>query len=206
MTRAAGGPEQIWSSPAARWYLAAQPPPAGAQAAQAPPANASARQASDLVHDLYRDHAVSLVRMAKLLLRDQASAEDVVQDAFLGLHRAMPRLTDRDQLLPYLRAAVINGCRSVLRGRQRALRRRVQHEPSASSAEYEALASDDRRIVMAAVGRLPRRSREVLVLRYYLGPPDHEIAAALRVSRGTVSATASRAVAALGRELKKEGL
>ena len=206
MTRAAGGPEQIWSSPAARWYLAAQPPPAGAQAAQAPPANASARQASELVHDLYRDHAGSLVRMAKLLLRDQASAEDVVQDAFLGLHRAMPRLTDRDQLLPYLRAAVINGCRSVLRGRQRALRRRVQHEPSASSAEYEALASDDRRVVLAAVGWLPRRSREVLVLRYYLGLPDHEIAAALRVSRGTVSSTASRAVAALGRELKKEGL
>jgi RNA polymerase sigma-70 factor (sigma-E family) len=179
MTRAAGGPERTWSP-------------------------AAAGQDRDLVRDLYRDHAVSLVRVAKLLLRDQPSAEDVVQDAFLSLYRAMPRLTDRDELLPYLRAAVVNGCRSVLRGRQRALRRRVQHEPSAASAEHEALASDDRRVVLAAVGRLPRRSREVLVLRYYLGLPDHEIAAALGVSRGTVSSTASRAVAALGRELKQE--
>src|SRR6266487_7041531 len=45
--------------------------------------------------------------------------------------------------------------------------------------------------------------REVLVLRYYLGLADHEIAAALGVSRGTVSSTASRALAALARQLQE---
>jgi RNA polymerase sigma-70 factor (sigma-E family) len=159
---------------------------------------------ADVVADLYRAHALSLIRTAKLLLRDQPSAEDVVQDAFLGLYRALPRLRDHDDVLPYLRTAVINGSRSVLRARQRAGRRRVQHEPPASSAESAAMLGEDRRAVLAAVTRLPRRSREVLILRYYLGLPDQEIAAALGVSRGTVSSTASRALAALARDLREE--
>ena len=72
------------------------------------------------------------------------------------------------------------------------------------SAESAALDGEDRRAVLAAVGRLPRRSREVLVLRYYLDLPQDEIAALLGVSRGTVSSTAARARAALARMLKEE--
>lgn len=66
------------------------------------------------------------------------------------------------------------------------------------------MVSEYRRVVLAAVARLPRRAREVLVLRYYLDLADQEIAAALGVSRGTVSSTASRALAAIARELSEE--
>ncbi len=155
----------------------------------------------DLVHHLYRAHALTLVRLAVLLLGDRPSAEDVVQDAFMGLHRTMSGLRDRDKALAYLRAAVVNGSRSVLRARSRSTRRHVPHEPPVWSAESAAIASEDRREVLAAVARLPRRSREVLALRYYLDLTEGEIAAALGVSRGTVSSTASRALAALAREL-----
>jgi DNA-directed RNA polymerase specialized sigma24 family protein len=58
--------------------------------------------------------------MAVLLVGDQNSAEDVVQEAFLGLCRSRPRLRDPDKALPYLRASVLNGCRAVLRARRRA--------------------------------------------------------------------------------------
>lgn len=170
----------------------------------APRADDGGQARVDLVGSLYQTHAIALVRTAKLLVRDQPSAEDVVHDAFLGLYRALPRLKDPDQLLPYLRAAVINRSRSVLRSRRQALLRRVQHEPPASSAESAALTHEDHRQVLAAVGRLPRRSREVLVLRYFLDLPDQEIAAALRISRGTVSSTASRALASLARELGED--
>jgi RNA polymerase sigma-70 factor (sigma-E family) len=177
---------------------AGRPKPATPFAADSGPARA------DLVSTLYQAHAVALVRTAKLLVRDQPTAEDVVQDAFLGLHRALPGLKDHDQILPYLRTAVINRSRSVMRARRRALLRRVLHEPPASSAESAALTGEDRRQVLAAVGRLPRRSREVLVLRYYLDLPDQEIASALGVSRGTVSSTASRALAVIARELRED--
>jgi len=66
------------------------------------------------------------------------------------------------------------------------------------------MAGEDRRVVLAAIARLPRRAREVLALRYYLNLPDHEIASVLGVSRGTVSSTASRGLATLARNLKEE--
>jgi RNA polymerase sigma-70 factor (sigma-E family) len=164
----------------------------------------SAGQMADLVAGLFRAHAVALVRVATLLLGDQQSAEDVVQDAFFGLYRGLPGLRDRSKALPYLRASVINGSRSVLRARKRAFLRKVQHEPPVWSAESAAMAGEDRKALLAAVARLPRRAREVLALRYYLDLADHEIAAALGISRATVSSTASRALAKLARDLKEE--
>lgn len=177
--------------------------PAGGHQADDPAADA-AGQPSDLVAGLFRAHAVALVRVATLLLGDQQSAEDVVQDAFFGLYRGLPGLRDRSKALPYLRASVINGSRSVLRARKRAFLRKVQHEPPVWSAESAAMAGEDRKALLAAVARLPRRAREVLALRYYLDLADHEIAAALGISRATVSSTASRALAKLARELKEE--
>ena len=177
--------------------------PAGGHQANDPAAD-SAGQPSDLVAGLFRAHAVALVRVATLLLGDQQSAEDVVQDAFFGLYRGLPGLRDRSKALPYLRASVINGSRSVLRARKRAFLRKVQHEPPVWSAESAAMAGEDRKALLAAVARLPRRAREVLALRYYLDLADHEIAAALGISRATVSSTASRALAKLARELKEE--
>ena len=115
----------------------------------------------------------------------------------------MPRLSAPAKALPYLRASVVNGCRSVQRSRTRALHRRVQHEPPVWSAEAAAIASEDRRAVLAAVADLPERAREVLALRYYLDLPDAEIAEILHVSRSTVSSTASRALAALARKLQE---
>jgi RNA polymerase sigma-70 factor (sigma-E family) len=167
-------------------------------------ASQPAPSADDFVDEVFRAHAVSLVRVAVLLLGDQPSAEDVVQDAFLRLYRGLPGLRDRDKALPYLRASVINGARSVLRARRRALLRRSPHEPAVWSAESAVIDGEERQAVLLAVARLPRRSREVLALRYYLDLPDDEIAAALGVSRGTVSSTAARARAALARALKEE--
>jgi RNA polymerase sigma-70 factor (sigma-E family) len=169
-------------------------------------AGSSARGADgdELIHRLYREHALGLVRMAVLLLGDRASAEDVVQDAFFALYRALPRLRDPEKAPAYLRTSVVNGARSVLRSRQRADRRGVPYEPPVWSAESAVLARQDQRAVLAAVAALPRRAREVLALRYYLDLPDTEIAAVLGISRGTVSSTASRALAALGRDLKEQ--
>jgi len=161
--------------------------------------------AGELVGDLFEYHAVRLIRMAVLLVGDQSSAEDVVQDAFLGLYRGAARLRDPANAVAYLRASVLNGCRSVLRSRKRAWSSLIPaHDLPVWSAESAAMAGEDRREVLRAVARLPRRQREVLVLRYYLNLSDREIAADLGVTRGTVASTASRALAALGRELGEQ--
>jgi RNA polymerase sigma-70 factor (sigma-E family) len=173
--------------------------PSGRQdtaAAQRAPATSE-----QLVVELYRAHALRLTRMALLLVGDQPSAEDVVQDAFLGLFRGLSRLNDPSRAVAYLRISVLNGCRSVLRARQRARLRRAATDNSAVwSAESAVVAGEERREVLRAVAQLPRRQREVLVLRYFLGLSDSEIAADLGVSRGTVASTASRALASLARK------
>ena len=58
----------------------------------------------EVFHRLYREQAVTMVRLANLLVRDRAAAEDVVPDAFLGVYQALPRLADHGRLLPYLTA------------------------------------------------------------------------------------------------------
>jgi RNA polymerase sigma factor (sigma-70 family) len=162
---------------------------------------------ADLVDGLFREHGLSLVRLAVVLTGDQATAEDVVQDAFLGFQRARPGLREMDKALSYLRASVVNGCRSVHRGRRRVQPGHIEHEQmaaSAESAESAVLAEQDRRAVLAAVARLPTRTREILALRYYLDLPYEEIAVTLGITKGTVSSTISRALATLGRVLKEE--
>ena len=160
--------------------------------------------AGQLIDELYRGHARRLTGMAVLLVGDRASAEDVVQEAFLGLFRGLGRLSDPDRAVAYLRTSVVNGCRNVLRSRARARLRRVTHDVAAWSAEAAALDGEERREVLLAVAALPRRQREVLVLRYFLDLTDNEIAADLGVSRGTVVSTASRALAALARKAEQQ--
>jgi RNA polymerase sigma factor (sigma-70 family) len=72
------------------------------------------------------------------------------------------------------------------------------------SAEHEVILAEDRRQVLAALAALPARRREVLVLRYWLGLSEAEIAAVLGISPGTDKSTAARGIAALARELKEE--
>jgi RNA polymerase sigma-70 factor (sigma-E family) len=160
--------------------------------------------ADQLVGELYRAHGLALVRIAMLLVGDKPTAEDVVQDAFAGLYRMSDRLRDPDKALAYLRVSVVNGCRSVHRARRVRFRHVSPPEPAVWSAEALVMAKEDSRLMLQAVARLPRRSREVLGLRYYLDLADTEIAETLGVSRGTVSATASRALAALARQLREE--
>ena len=154
---------------------------------------------------LFRAHHAELVRLAALMTGDRASGEDIVQDVFARLC-ARDQLPDPDGALAYVRAAVLNGCRSALR--RRAVARRfggardaMAGDVTQPSAEHEALLAEDRRQVLAAVARLPRRRREVLVLRYWLGLPEAEIAAVLGISPGTVKSTAARGIAALARQL-----
>lgn len=151
------------------------------------------------LEDLYREHRMRFVRLAVLLVDEPATAEDVVQEAFTGLYRNWGRLRDENAALGYLRTAVVNGSRSVLRRRRTAREYVPPHTADARSAESLAMLSAEHQAVVSALGKLPRRQREVLVLRYYGGLSEAEIAEATGISRGTVKSTASRGLEAIGK-------
>src|SRR5580658_8480634 len=115
---------------------------------------------------LYGAHAVRMIRIALIMLGDHAAAEDVVQDAFFGLYRRWPKLTDTANAVTYVRSAVLNGCRDTLKRQARRERRdraAARSWQDASSAEALALISEDHRRILVAVRRLPDRQREALV-------------------------------------------
>jgi RNA polymerase sigma-70 factor (sigma-E family) len=150
------------------------------------------------LHGLYRSHWRYLVRLAVLLVDDVASAEDVVQDAFVALHRRTGALRDPDAALAYLRTTVLNRSRSVLRRRQVARKHLRVAEPEASApADHDVIVREEHRAALSAVRRLPRHQREVLVLRYWSGLSEREIAQTLGISTGAVKSAASRGLAAV---------
>jgi RNA polymerase sigma factor (sigma-70 family) len=90
----------------------------------------AARTAEQHVTSLYQAHALSLARLALVMLGDAAAAEDVVQDAFFALYRRWPKLMDPANAEAYVRSAVFNGCRDALRRQARRDRRDRAHARS----------------------------------------------------------------------------
>jgi RNA polymerase sigma-70 factor (sigma-E family) len=163
------------------------------------PRESATWDADSALEQLYAAHWRQLVRLSVLLVRDVATAEEVVQDAFVAVHGRWSKLRDHDKALAYLRQTVVNRSRSALRHRavvtRHAAREAVPRpQPGADEA---ALATDRRGAVLDAMRELPDRQREVLALRYYLDLSEAEIADALGISRGAVKSHASRGSATL---------
>jgi RNA polymerase sigma-70 factor (sigma-E family) len=152
--------------------------------------------ADQAVARLYTAHYQALVRLAALLMRDAATAEEVVQDAFVAMWRGWQRLGDEERALAYLRQAVVNRSRSVLRHRTVA-GDGPRLLPDTLGAGHGAPGLLEQVAARAALAGLPDRQREAIVLRYDAGLSEGEIAAAMGISRGAVNSHTARGLAAL---------
>lgn len=153
---------------------------------------------------IYSEHYRSLVRLAAFLVRDNATAEEVVQDSFVAMHGAWRRLRDTDKALSYLRQSVVNRSRSVLRHRMVVDKNTPKPPPDMPSAEHGAIIQLERSAVVSALRALPERQREALVLRYYGDLSEAQIASVMGISRGAVKSHTARAMAALRIVLERD--
>ena len=153
---------------------------------------------------MYDTEYRSLVRMSALLLGDVGSAEEIVQDSFIATRAAWHGLHDIDKGTHYLRRTVMNRSRSLLRHRAVVEKHMSISEPDMPSAEQAAITRLERTAVIAALRTLPARQREALVLKFYLGLSEAEVAAAMRISEGAVKSHTARAKAALRSRLEPE--
>jgi RNA polymerase sigma-70 factor (sigma-E family) len=195
---AAGEPEPVRAaSPGAAGSVPTDSP--------APAARYPACTADNAVTALYAAHYRSLVRTAAMLVGDTGTAEEVVQECFIGMHRAFWRLRDTDRALHYLRRSVVNRSRSVLRHAAVADRHQPKPDPHMPSAEQGAIARLDRAEVISALRSLPLRQREAIVLRFYLDLSEGQVASVMKISRGAVKAHTARGKAALRTVLEQRG-
>lgn len=132
------------------------------------------------------------VRRAYLMTGDADTAHDVVAAAFEQVYRRWAAIVEPG---PYLQRCVLNGCRDVGRRRQRLV---LASEPPESSL---AGGTDEVELAMV-VAQLPFRQRAALVLRFYGGLTEREIAAALGCRPGTVGPLISRGLARLRKEIR----
>jgi len=173
---------------------------------EAPDASATAAtwEADHMLTEIYLGEYRSLVRLAVLLLHDVPTAEEVVQEAFIAMHAGWRRLRDTEKALSYLRQAVVNRSRSVLRHRTVVDRNAPKHVPDEPSAEAGAITLLERSAVIAALRTLPPRQREALVLKYYADLSEAQIAATMGISQGAVKSHTARGMASLRTVLEME--
>jgi RNA polymerase sigma factor (sigma-70 family) len=141
--------------------------------------------------DFARGHGLELTRFAYLISGDRTRADDLVQDVLLAMHRRFGSRLEIEQPVAYARRAIVNANISFNRRRSSTevltaidLDRPVSDDPG----------PDD---LWSLLAELPHRQRVVLVMRYYLGYSDAEIAGTLGCRRSTVRSLASRALAEL---------
>ena len=184
--------------------LLAETVPVSAAAVSSASSASSAWDASNVVTEIYTTHYNQLVRLAVMLVHDVQTAEEVVQDSFEAMHLAWRRLRDTEKALSYLRQAIVNRSRSVLRHRKVVEMHAPKPAPDEESAEHAALTLIERSAVTSALRSLPVRQREAVVLRYYGDFSEADIAAAMGISRGAVKSHTARAMAALKSILELE--
>jgi RNA polymerase sigma factor (sigma-70 family) len=148
--------------------------------------------------ELVRPHQEIAFRVAYVITRNAADAEDATQDGFVKAWRALGRFRASEPMRPWLLQIVANEARnrrrSAGRREQLALRAATVSGEAAPSPEDATLDADERARLLAALEQLPADAREVLACRYLLQLSEEETAAALDVARGTVKSRSARAL------------
>ena len=141
-----------------------------------------------LVSELFRLEGARLVRLARLFTDDRNAAEDLVQEAFIRLHRAAHRIKDPAKAAPYLRSIVINLARDHNRRGLMSLRHQEAIPAGANPDAPEDLLvmDDERRRLLEEVRALSPRQRDCVLLRFYLELSESEIAETLDISKNSV--------------------
>ena len=138
-----------------------------------------------------------LEAVARLILRDQELARDVVQEAYIRAWRDLPGLRDPERFDAWLHRLTVNACLDALRRRKR---RPIEVElspimPPTIADQTGHIADRDQ--LERGFRRLGADQRVVLVLHYYLGMSASAVAETLEIPMGTAQSRLNRALAQL---------
>jgi RNA polymerase sigma-70 factor (ECF subfamily) len=150
--------------------------------------------------ELVRAHQEIAFRVAYVITRNAADAQDAAQEGIVKAWRALGRFRAAEPLRPWLLQIVANEARNRARssGRRERLALRAARDVSsggaAPSPEDAVLDADERRTLLAALDDLPDQAREILACRYLLELSEEETASVLGVRLGTVKSRTARAL------------
>ena len=165
-------------------------------------------EARNRFEDIIDTHQARIARIAYYYLRDSAEVDEAVQDAFLKAFIHLPTFRDELYFELWLSRIAVNGCLDRLKAKNR--RRRwfvpsndhtdqvIQQEPNYQpSAEQLLLAKERRDELLAAVDKLPKRQRSIVILNQFEGYSTKDVAKMLTLAEGTVRVHLFRAIRSL---------
>jgi len=155
---------------------------------------------ADALGQLYDEYASAVFALALRLLASPDEAEDVVQDVFLSLPRALRSYSHRGAFLSWLRTTAARDC--IARLRRRGRRMRIRRTGLVIDRSAPPAQSETYLVIQDAVLSLPDRYRTVFVLKVLEGYTHDEIAQLLGISVTSSRARLSRARTTLRRLLK----
>jgi len=160
--------------------------------------------------ELVRGHQGIAQRIAFLITRNEAEAEDAAQVGFVKAYTSLGRFDPARPFRPWLLRIVGNEARNRLRSASRRMRLELAagalDSRVAPSPEADVLMSERRRELLDAVESLRESDREVIGMRYFLDLGEAEMAGALGVAPGTVKSRLARALARLRHVLEERGV
>jgi len=154
---------------------------------------AAAAEFSEFAHSRWP----ALVRLGYAVTGDRDLAQDLAQTALANAYASWSRVRKADDPDAYVRRIVLNAHRGSFRKRRVSERLTESPPDTLSPVPDPAGQHGDRATVLAALETLPRRQREVLVLRYWLDLTEAQVAATLGCSVGNVKSQTSRALSRL---------
>jgi len=167
------------------------------------------------LEELVRRYTKPIFNFAYRMTGNYSEADDIAQDVFVQVYRALPTARLDLPLRPWLYVIARNKCLDYLK-RKRALSFSTLEDPESHESPIDALADPDplpeeilertdlQRVLREAIVRLPERYRAVVALRYASGLSFAEIASSLELPENTVKTHFQRAKAMLRRELATE--
>jgi RNA polymerase sigma-70 factor (ECF subfamily) len=151
--------------------------------------------------ELIRRHQRAALRVAAVITGSTEEANDIVQDAFINVHRGLSTYRGTASVRSWMLRVVANQAKNHVRGRVRRLHRDDRHAGlqlrASEAAESVAAERADHEALAAALGRLRADDRAVLGCRYVADLSEAETAQVLGVSVGTVKSRTSRSLARL---------
>jgi RNA polymerase sigma-70 factor (ECF subfamily) len=149
---------------------------------------------------LVREHQSMVFSIAYSCLRDRATSEEIAQDVFLELHRALPTLESRSHITHWLRRVAVHRSIDAIRKRKPTIALAAVREPSAPSGEQDFMAQAK---IRRLVANLPAQARMAVILRYQEDLPPTQIAEILDIPVQTVKSRIHRSLALLREKLER---
>lgn len=170
------------------------------------------RHAFERIYHRYRD---DVFRFSYLVVRDQALAQDVVQEAFIKVYRSIAKFQFRSSFKSWLYRIAVNEAISVMRRRK--IVEDLAPEPVTgpldrapidgySHPEQAALDAEERELLRSAIDQLDPLHRTVVILKYFHEFSDAEIAEAVGCPAGTVKSRLHRARELLRQSVSRQGI